>query len=160
MTPDRGMGSISHQELESVESSGRRVQLADGQRGSKSKKEPRPEAEEMGSPAVDATQSLSLLMACVLRLTEVVQGGEWGWGWATRDRGDQGNRKWAKAPEAGGSLDGGASLSLSVTTGRLLAEQIDGEAAQEPQHRGLRNEGTTTGGHSEYGQLFKELGRN
>ena len=68
MTPDWGMGSISHQELESVESSGRRVQLADGQRGSKSKKEPRPEAEEMGSPAVDATQSLSLLMACVLRL--------------------------------------------------------------------------------------------
>ena len=58
----------------------------------------------------------------------------------------------------GGSLDGGASLSLSVTTGRLLAEQIDGEGAQEPQHRGLRNEGTTTGGHSEYGQLSRSLG--
>ena len=157
MTPDWGMGSISHQELESVESSGRRVQLADGQRGSKSKKEPRPEAEEMGCNAVSEPPD-----GLCSETYRGCPGRGVGVGVGDSRQGRPGQQKVGKGPRsgAGGSLDGGASLSLSVMTGRLLAEQIDGEAAQEPQHRGLRNEGTTTGGHSEYGQLFKELGRN
>ncbi len=68
---------------------------------SKCTKVPRPEADGITSFRCYA-HSLKLLMAQVQRLPEVVQGGEWGWGWVNHSHGRPWERKWGKATEADG----------------------------------------------------------